>query len=384
LILSSNTHFNNMNKMNMFTVFLVASLSNIALCSADGLLPNGNFEYGPKPSQMKGTRVINPHAIPFWELSGFIEYIKSGHKQGDMLLVVPEGASAVRLGEEASIKTKVKVTSGIFYSISFSAARTCAQEEKLNVSVRPSKEPNGWGVLPIQTVYSSDGWDTYSWGFLAQSNEIEITFHNPGKEKDPACGPVIDSVAIKALRASTRKRGNMLKNGNFEEGPYIFPKSTWGVLIPPNIEDHHSPLPGWIIESLKAVKYIDSDHYVVPEGKRAVELVAGRESVLVQIVKTVPGKLHELIFTIGDAKNSCQGQMVVEVMTGRERFEVPYESSGNGGFKQTKLKFKAVSPRTRVRFLSLNYHMKSDNSGSLCGPVIDDVRLVSVRYAKRV
>ncbi|CAA0839130.1 GTP-binding nuclear protein Ran-3 [Striga hermonthica] len=268
----------------MFTVLLlVASLSNIALCSADGLLPNGNFEYGPKPWQMKGTRVIDPHAIPFWELSGFIEYIKSGHKQGDMLLVVPEGASAVRLGEEASIKTKVKVTSGIFYSISFSAARTCAQEEKLNVSVWPSKEPNDWGVLPIQTVYSSDGWDSYSWGFLAQSNEIEIKIHNPGKENDPACGPVIDSVAIKALRASTRTRGNMLKNGNFEEGPYIFPNTTWGVLIPPNIEDHHSPLPGWIIESLKAVKYIDSDHYWVPEGKRAVELVAGRESVLVQI-----------------------------------------------------------------------------------------------------
>lgn len=55
-----------------------------------GLLPNGNFEFGPKPSQIKGTKVMDPKAIPNWEISGFVEYIKWGQKQGDMLLVVPE------------------------------------------------------------------------------------------------------------------------------------------------------------------------------------------------------------------------------------------------------------------------------------------------------
>lgn len=74
-----------------------------------------------------------------------------------------------------------------------------------------------------------------------------------------------------------------MKNGDFEEGPYLFANMPWGVLIPPIIEDVHSPLPGWIVESLKAVKYIDSDHYSVPQGKRAVELVAGRESSLAQV-----------------------------------------------------------------------------------------------------
>ncbi|KAI3455360.1 hypothetical protein Pfo_012023 [Paulownia fortunei] len=325
-----------MKRANTLIVLMLASFS-IASCLTDGPLPNGNFEYGPKPSQMKGTRVTDPHAIPYWELSGLVEYIKSGHKQGDMLLVVPEGASAVRLGDEASVKTKVKVTNGMFYSISFSAARTCAQEEKLNVSVSPNKEPKDWGVLPMQTVYSSDGWDSYCWGFLAQSNEIEITIHNPGKEKDPACGPLIDSVALKALRAPTRQRGNMLKNGNFEEGPYIFPKTSWGVLIPPNVEDDHSPLPGWMIESLKAVKYIDSDHFGVPEGKRAVELVAGRESILAQIVRTVPDKTYDLIFSVGDAKNSCEGSMMVEATAGKDTVQVPYESKGNGGSNMLSL-----------------------------------------------
>ncbi|PIN03280.1 hypothetical protein CDL12_24202 [Handroanthus impetiginosus] len=175
----------------------------------------------------------------------------------------------------------------------------------------------------------------------------------------------------------------MLKNGNFEEGPYIFPNTSWGVLIPSNIEDDHSPLPGWMIESLKAVKYIDSDHFGVPEGKRAIELVAGREIALAQTVRTVPGKTYDLFFSIGDAKNSCEGSMMVEATTGKVILQVPYESKGMGGFKRAKLRFKAISRRTRIRFLSTFYHMKSDNSGSLCGLVVDDVRLVSVRNLGR-
>ena len=69
-----------------------------------GLLPNGNFERGPAPSQLRGTRVLGSSAIPSWQTSGFVEYIPSGKKQGDMLLVAPEGAHAVRLGNEASIR----------------------------------------------------------------------------------------------------------------------------------------------------------------------------------------------------------------------------------------------------------------------------------------
>ncbi|KAL0380413.1 UNVERIFIED_CONTAM: hypothetical protein Sangu_0105600 [Sesamum angustifolium] len=225
--------------------------------------------FGPKPSQMKGTKVMDPQ-IP-------------SHGVG--------------------IKRRP-------------AGKRTAQKESLNVSVSPNSEPD-WGA------------DT---GLLGLSDEIEIVIHNPGVEKDKACGPLIDSVALKALYTPKRQRGNMLKNGNFEEGPYIFPNTTWGVLIPPNIEDDHSPLPGWMIESLKAVKYIDSDHFGVPEGKRAVELVAGRESALAQTVKTVPGKTYDLIFSIGDAKNSCEGSMMVEATAGKVILQVPYESKGAGGF----------------------------------------------------
>ncbi|KAI4337345.1 hypothetical protein L6164_015774 [Bauhinia variegata] len=362
-------------KLALLSVLLCATAFHLAFSFKDGLLANGNFELAPKPTDIKGTVVVGgAQALPGWEISGFIEYIKSGQKQGDMLLVVPEGAYAVRLGNEASIKQRINVIKGMYYSITFVAARTCAQEERLNVSVSPDS-----GVLPMQTLYSSTGWDAYAWAFQAEYAIVEIVIHNPGVEEDPACGPLIDSVALKALYPPKPTNKNILKNGGFEEGPYVFPNTSCGVLIPPNIEDDHSPLPGWMVESLKAVKYIDSEHFSVPQGRRAIELVAGKESAIAQVARTVPGKTYVLSFAVGDANNACVGSLVVEAFAGKHTIKVPYESKGKGGFKRAVLKFVAVSARTRIMFFSTFYTMRSDDYSSLCGPVIDDVKLLSLR-----
>lgn len=164
------------------------------LCA--GLLANGDFEQGPKPWQMEGTVVTDPTAIPGWRLSGFVEYIHAGQTQKDMLLVVPEGAFAVRLGNDAAIRQRVRVAAGAYYALTFTAARTCAQEERLNVSAAPA---HASGVIPMQTLYSSSGWDSYSWGFRAAGAAAEIVIGNPGEEEDPACGPLVDSIALKVL-----------------------------------------------------------------------------------------------------------------------------------------------------------------------------------------
>jgi hypothetical protein len=174
---------------------------------------------------------------------------------------------------------------------------------------------------------------------------------------------------------------NLVKNGDFEEGPYIIPGTTkWGVLIPSQMVDDHSPLPGWMVESLKAVKYIDSDHFAVPRGRRAVELLAGKESAIAQVIRTVPGKQYTLSFTVGDASNACRGSLMVEAYAGRESTKVAYESAGKGGAaKRAVLPFRAASSRTHVVFFSSFYNTRSDDMSSLCGPVIDDVAVVSVR-----
>ncbi|XP_061346254.1 BIIDXI-like protein At5g11420 [Gastrolobium bilobum] len=358
-----------------FLLLLLCSAFHVAFSLTD--VANGKFELGPKASDMKGTVVTGgPHAIPGWEISGYVEYIKSGQKQGDMLLVVPEGAYAVRLGNEASIKQKIKVIKGMYYSITFVVARTCAQDERLNVSVAPD-----WVVLPMQTLYSSNGWDAYAWSFQADYPEVDLVIHNPGVQDDAACGPLIDFIALRTLYPPRLTNRNIFKNGGFEEGPYVFPNTSWGVLIPPNIVDlnEHSPLPGWIVESLKAVKYIDSEHFSVPQGRRAVELVGGKESAIAQVARTIPGKTYVLSFAVGDAGDSCEGSLSVEAFAGKDTIKVPYESKGKGGFKRAALKFVAVSPRTRIVFLSTFYTMRSDDLSSLCGPVIDDVILLSAR-----
>mgnify|MGYP000849846992 CR=1 FL=1 len=170
----------------------------------------------------------------------------------------------------------------------------------------------------------------------------------------------------------------MLRNGDFEEGPFIFPDTAWGVLVPPMSEDDVSPLPGWMVMSdTKVVKYVDAAHHAVPRGARAVELVAGREAALVQEVRTVPGRHYRLSLSIGDAANGCEGPMAVEAYAARATLRTTYESRGNGGSKRAVLDFTAIANLTRVVLQSYNHHMKPD--GTLCGPVVDDVSLVGLR-----
>ncbi|GJN19292.1 hypothetical protein PR202_gb06552 [Eleusine coracana subsp. coracana] len=363
----------------MLILVLVCTMCGLALAITDGLLPNGNFERGPLPSQLRGTRVLTSSGIPSWQTSGFVEYIPSGQKQGDMLLPVPEGAYAVRLGNEASIRQRLRgLARGARYAVTFSAARTCAQAETLNVSASGQS-----GVLPMQTMYSSNGWDSYAWAWDAVADEADLVVHNPGVVEDPACGPLVDSVAVKTLNPPRRTNKNLVKNGDFEEGPYIIPGTKWGVLIPSRVVDDHSPLPGWMVESLKAIKYIDAGSFAVPRGRRAVELVAGRESAVSQVIRTVPGRRYALSFTVGDASNACRGSLMVEAYAGRESVKVTYESAGKGGVKRAVLPFRAASPRTRIVFFSSFYSTRSDDLSSLCGPVLDDVAVVSVRAPKR-
>ncbi|MED6185750.1 hypothetical protein PIB30_060120 [Stylosanthes scabra] len=138
-------------------------------------------------------------------------------------------------------------------------------------------------------------------------------------------------------------------------------------------QDYMSPLPGWIIESLKAIKFIDSKHFNVPYGNGAVELVAGRESAIAQILRTVPNKVYKMVFTVGDARNGCHGSMMVEAFAAKEKLQVQFNSEGKGKSKTASFKFKAIADRTRITFFSSFYHTRINDYGSLCGPVLDQV-----------
>ncbi|KVH94755.1 Protein of unknown function DUF642 [Cynara cardunculus var. scolymus] len=290
-----------------------------------GYLANGNFEKAPEPSNLQKTVIVGKYSLPKWEISGIVEYVSGGPQPGGFYFAIPRGAHAARLGNEASISQVVNVKAGSIYSLTFSATRTCAQDEVLRVLASGKSED-----LPIQTLYSSDGGDTYAFAFMATSDRAK----------------------------------------NFSTG----------VLLLPKIHDVVSPLPGWIIESLKPVKYIDLKHFQVPEGQAAIELVGGRETAIAQIIRTVPKKVYILSFTIGDAKNGCHGSMMVEAFAASETLKVNYESIGKGGFKSASFKFEAISTRTRLTFFSAFYHTKLNDYGHFCGPILDDVKVFAVSH----
>ncbi|VFQ84256.1 unnamed protein product [Cuscuta campestris] len=357
-------------KISLFLQFLSILAVHALNPHLEGFLPNGNFEEGPNPRDIKKTTLQGKHALPKWEISGLVEYISAGPQPGGMFFQVAHGAHAVRLGNDASISQAIRVEKGRAYALTFAASRTCAQEEVLRVGVPPLS-----GDIPLQTLYSSNGGDVVAYAFTAASEWANVTFHNPGVQEDPACGPLIDAVAIKQLRPALPSTGNLVRNGGFEEGPRCLSNATNGVLIPPRQQDAVSPLPGWVVESLKAVKYIDAPHFNVPSGHGAVELVAGRESAIAQVLRTVPNKSYALSFAVGDARNGCHGDMMVEAFAARSAFKVPFRSSGKGQFKTAGFKFRAVSTRTRVTFFSSFYHNKVHDYGSLCGPVLDEVKV---------
>ncbi|CAL5362826.1 unnamed protein product [Camellia sinensis] len=178
----------------------------------DGLLANGDFETPLKPSNLNKTVIKGKHSPPNWEINGLVEYMSGGPQPGGFYFAIPRGTHAVRLGNEASISQNVTVnTIGAIYSLTFGATRTCALDEVLRVSA------SGFSAdLPIQTLYSSDGGDTYGWAFMASSKVVKVTFHNPGVQEDLTCGPLLDAIAIKELPPLTHTRDRSQSDFDFE------------------------------------------------------------------------------------------------------------------------------------------------------------------------
>ncbi|GFZ03216.1 choice-of-anchor C domain protein, putative [Actinidia rufa] len=338
----------------------------------DGLLINGDFETQPSGGFSNEKLGDGSAAIPNWKSNGTVELIESGQKQGGMILIVPQGSHAVRLGNDAEISQEVRLEKGALYAVTFSAARTCAQLESLNVSAPPSGASQS---IDLQTVYSVQGWDSYAWAFEAEDDGGRMVFRNPGMEDDPTCGPVIDDVAVKKLFTPEKPKDNAVLNGDFEEGAWMFRNESLGVLLPTNLDDETSALPGWIVESNRAVRYIDSYHFAVPQGKRAIELLSGKEGIISQMVQTTPNKPYRMSFSLGHAGDSCKQPLAVMAFAGDQAQNIHYTPNANSTFQTADVNFTAKAERTRVAFYSVYYNTRSDDMSSLCGPVVDDVRV---------
>ncbi|KAE7996213.1 hypothetical protein FH972_000954 [Carpinus fangiana] len=353
-------------------MLLFAHLST-TITAEDGLVANGDFETAPSngfPSEAIAVGGGGTTEIPSWKSNGTVELVEAGQKQGGMILIIPQGRHAVRLGNDAEISQDLKVEKGFTYSVTFSAARTCAQLESLNVSVAPASQ-----TIDLQTLYNVQGWDPYAWAFEAEVDDVRLAFRNPGMEDDPTCGPIIDDIAIKKLFTPDRPKDNAVINGDLEEGPWMFRSTSLGVLLPTNLDEEISSLPGWNVESNRAIRYIDSDHFSVPGGKRAVELLSGKEGIISQMVETAPDKQYSLTFSLGQAGDKCKQPLAVMAFAGDQAQNIHYTPDSNSTFQSANLNFTAKAERTRIAFYSVYYNTRSDDMSSLCGPVVDDVRV---------
>lgn len=177
---------------------------------------------------------------------------------------------------------------------------------------------------------------------------------------------------------------NAVINGDFEEGPWMFTNVSLGVLLPTNLDEDTSSLPGWMIESNRAVRYVDSYHYSVPQGKRAIELLSGKEGIISQMVETTPNKQYALTFSMGEAGDSCQKPLAVMAFAADQAENFHYSPLGNMSFQSQNLTFTAKAERTRIAFYSVYYNTRTDDKTSLCGPVVDEVRVWAVSGTVRV
>lgn len=173
--------------------------------------------------------------------------------------------------------------------------------------------------------------------------------------------------------------GNVLANGDFEVGPAFLKNSSEGIILNEELNRFNSPLQEWSI--LGTIKYIDSKHYKVPQGKAAIELLSGAPSGI-QVDHTLPMLTYTLNFTIGDANDSCVGDFIVYIQVGLNVHNFTMRSNGTGSAFNHSITFKSESSReTSISFYSFNETRTSD--GVLCGPVLDNLVLLG-SYGERI
>ncbi|CAA2984042.1 uncharacterized protein LOC111397114 [Olea europaea subsp. europaea] len=124
----------------------------------------------------------------------------------------------------------------------------------------------------------------------------------------------------------------------------------------------HWPLPGWIVESNRADRYIDSYHFSVPGSKRAVELLSGKECITSQMVETKANKPYRLTFSLGHAGDSCKQPLAIMAFASDQAQNIHYAPDSNSTFH---LNFSAKAQRTRVAFYIVYYNTRTDDKSSL-------------------
>ncbi|XP_022752229.1 uncharacterized protein LOC111300925 [Durio zibethinus] len=280
------------------------------------------------------------NTIPGWTFQGTVQYVTAGQT-----IALPDNGHAIQLGQDGKINQTIKADADFMnYILTFTLApggQNCSANADLVVS-----GPDNQGVFSFKQHYGEETWLSYGQylGLGGQEEPINLVFESQAVESDDnsTCWPVIDSLLVKSV-------------GTLVQGNAISPVQ--------------SPLRQWAV--VGTIKYIDSKHFFVPYGNAAVELVSG--------VST--GTQTEVTLTAGDANSACEGDFTVEVRAGSIIQNFSVRSNGTGSAHKSSMKFEPGSHPTPLSFIS--YTTSQTKNGIFCGPVVDDVVLLS-SYGPRI
>ncbi|XP_057495701.1 protein DUF642 L-GALACTONO-1,4-LACTONE-RESPONSIVE GENE 2-like [Actinidia eriantha] len=141
-----------------------------------------------------------------------------------------------------------------------------------------------------------------SWDDVGEPINLEIQMASFDKDSNLTCDPIVDTFLITRIGLPRVYSDSMLVNYGFEFGPAFLSQSSEGILLDEELDAQTSPLQQWSV--IGTVKYIDSKHYSVPEGKAAVELVSGAPSGIRTIETLSKDSTYKLEFMVRDANDS--------------------------------------------------------------------------------
>ncbi|XVF16207.1 hypothetical protein REPUB_Repub10bG0011700 [Reevesia pubescens] len=340
-----------------------------------GYLQNPDFESPPKnlTGNSSATFVMlnENNTIPGWTFQGTVQYVTAGQT-----IALPDNGHAIQLGQDGKINQTFKADADYMnYMLTFTLApggQNCSVNANIVVS-----GPDNQGVFSFKQHYGKETWQSYAQylGLGGQEEPINLVFESQAVESDDnsTCWPIIDSLLVKTVGTLVQGKDNLLLNGGFEFGPEFLSNSTEGILLDSALSPVQSPLRQWAV--VGTIKYIDSKHFFVPHGNAAVEIVSGVSAGIQTELTLTAGSAYNLEFTLGDANNACEGDLIVQVQAGSVAENFTVRSNGTGSAQKSSIKFAAGSLATPISFFS--YTTSQTKDGIFCGPVVDDVVLLS-------
>jgi choice-of-anchor C domain-containing protein len=163
------------------------------------------------------------------------------------------------------------------------------------------------------------------------------------------------------------KKGNLLVNGSFEEGP-----ETDKFL---SLDEGSKAIKGWVVTRAQ-IDLVDA-YWTAAEGKRSIDL-HGSPGLggIKQTFATQKGQKYRVTFAYAGNPEGMNPMKKMGVSAAGQKEEFTFDATGKTkedlGWKTEKWDFKADGKETTLEF----YTLMTDDVN--CGPVLDNVSVVEI------